>query len=104
MDYRKIIAIIPSLTLDNVEEKLKQAGVPGMSVSKVHGYGEYRNFYTKDTMTDCSRVEVYTEKNKVKQIVDAIAKAAYQGLESDGVISVIPVEDFLHIHDIEVNQ
>ena len=104
MSYRKIIAIIPTLKLEDVEINLKQAGVPGMSVSSVHGYGEYRNYYTNDTMTDCSRVEVYADTKKVKQIVIAIAKATGQGLDSDGVIAILPVEEFLHIHEIEVNE
>lgn len=103
MNYRKIIAIIPSLTLEDVEKYLKHAGVPGMSVSNVHGFGEYRNYYTNDTMTDCSRIEVYSEIEKVKQIVNAIAQGAHQGLDSDGVIAILPVEEFLHIHEIEVN-
>jgi len=36
-------------------------GVPGMSVTKVHGYGDYRNFYTKGSMTDLARIEVFIE-------------------------------------------
>jgi len=103
MKYRKVIAIIPSLALENVENNLKHAGVPGMSVSMVHGYGEYRNYYTNDTMTDCSRIEVYSDTDKVKQIVNAIAQGAHQGLDSDGVIAILPVEEFLHIHEIEAN-
>jgi len=104
MNYRKVTAIIPTLALEGVENNLKHIGVSGMSVSNVHGYGEYRNFFTNDRMTDCSRIEIFTEADKAKDIVNAIAKATHQGLDSDGVIAVLPVEDFFHIHEFkEVN-
>jgi len=99
MNYRKVTAIIPSLSLEIVELELKKIGLPGMSVTNVEGYGEYRNLYTKGELSDCSRVEVFTEKEKAKQIVTTIAKAAHQGLNTDGIIAVLPVEDLIHINE-----
>jgi len=99
MNYRKITAIIPSLSLDNVEKELIALGVPGMTVSKVHGYGDYRNYYAKDTMSDCSRVEIFTEVEKARQIVNTIARTVHQGMETDGVIAILPVEEFIHIRE-----
>ncbi|NIT61075.1 MAG: P-II family nitrogen regulator, partial [Aliifodinibius sp.] len=52
MKFKKITAIFPSLELDNVEKELIEIGVPGMTISKTHGFGEYRNYYAKDSMTD----------------------------------------------------
>ncbi len=104
MKYRKVTAIIPSLSLDDVEKELLTLGVPGMTVTKAHGMGEYRNYYAKDSMSDCSRVEVFIEAEKAKRIADTIAKVVHQGLSSDGVIAILPVEEFMHIREfIEVS-
>ncbi len=99
MKYLKVTAIIPSLTLDDVEKALIAVGVPGMSVTKVHGYGEYRNYYSEDTMTDCARIEIFIEAEKAKSIAKTIANTVHQGMSTDGVIAIMPVEEFLHIHD-----
>jgi len=101
MNFRKVTAIIQTLTLEKVIEALKKIGVSGLTVTTVDGYGEYRNLYKKDEMCECSRVEIFTDKDKTKQIVSTIAKTAHLGLDSDGVIAVLPVEDFFHVHEFE---
>lgn len=99
MNFRKVTAIIPALSLEEVEKELVAMGVPGMSVTKVHGYGDYRNFYTKDSMTDCARIEIFTETEKARSIANAIAAKVHQGMSTDGVIAILPVEDFMHIRE-----
>lgn len=101
MNYRKVTAFIPQLSLKHVEEKLIKLGVAGMTVSKAHGIGEYRNFFRKDCMSDCSRVEIFTETDKARQIADTIARSVHQGLSTDGVIAILPVEEFIYIRDFE---
>jgi len=99
MKYRKLTAIIPALSLDEVEQELMTIGVPGMTVTKVHGYGDYRNFFTRDSMTDCARIEIFAEAAQARKIVTTIAKKVHQGISTDGVIAVLPVEEFMHIRD-----
>lgn len=99
MKFCKVTAIFPNLVLTDVEKNLVALGVGGMTVSKAYGFGEYRNFYAKDWMSDCARVEVFTDAEKVNEIVSAIARTVRQGLTSDGVIAVLPVERFIHIRE-----
>jgi len=99
MHYRKITAIIPSLALEEVEQSLLDFDIPGMTISKAHGMGEYRNYYANDRMTDCCRVEVFIEENEAKQIANIIASTVHKGMSTDGVIAILPVEDFMHIKD-----
>lgn len=99
MKYRKVTAIIPDSSLTNAEEALEAIGVAGITVSKAHGYGEYRNYYAKDQMIDCSRIEIFTETEKAMEIADTIAKSVHHGLKTDGVIAILPVEEFMHIHE-----
>ena len=52
MDIKLVTAIFPRDRLEAVEEKLRRIGVERVDVSKVRGYGEYRNFYARDWMVD----------------------------------------------------
>ena len=99
MKYRKVTAIFPTLELDNVEQALMELGVPGMSVSATHGFGEYRNYFAKDTMTDCVRVEIFTDADRATEIARTIARTAHKGLKSDGIIAILPAEMIWHIRD-----
>lgn len=98
MDIRLIVAIIRSDRLEPVEDKLKSVGVERINVSKVKGYGEYHNFFTRDWMVDEVRIEIFTRHHKVDAIVNAILDAAHVGLPGDGIVSVVPVDNLFLIH------
>ncbi len=97
MDYRKITAIIRSDVLEKVEKKLQEIGVQGISVTKVKGYGEYADFYSKDWMVSHARVEIFTSAAQADVIALAIMDTAYEGLEGDGIVAVLPVEKLYRI-------
>ncbi|VAW89510.1 hypothetical protein MNBD_GAMMA17-635, partial [hydrothermal vent metagenome] len=59
MDYRKITAIIRRDVLEKVEQKLQAMGVQGISVTRVKGYGEYADFYSRDWMVSHARIEIF---------------------------------------------
>ncbi|MES1945194.1 nitrogen regulatory protein P-II [Salinisphaera sp. PC39] len=99
MKYRKVTAILPALELSNVEQALIDLGVSGMSVSSTHGFGEYRNYFAKDTMTDCVRVEIFADADEATEIARTIARTAHKGLESDGIVAILPAEMIWHIRD-----
>lgn len=101
MNFRKITAIFPGLELEKVEQALIGIGVPGMTVCNTHGLGEYRNYYAKDSMTDCVRVEIFIEADRADEIVKTIARTVHHGMNSDGIVAVLPVEDLLHIREFE---
>lgn len=102
--FCKVTAIFSSLDLKKVEDALIAAGFSGMTVSKTHGRGRYKNYYAKDTMADSVRVEIFTEAEQADEIVDLIARTVHTGLASDGIIAVLPVEDLLHIRDFKEAQ
>jgi nitrogen regulatory protein P-II 1 len=99
MNFRKVTAIFPHLDLDKVEKALIGLGVSGMTVAKTRGFGEYRNYYARDSMSDCVRVEIFTEADQANEIAKTIARTVHQGLNSDGIIAVLPVEELLHIRE-----
>lgn len=102
MDYRKVTAFVPHLDLERVEKALLEVGIPGMTVSKSHGFGEYRNYYANDLMHDCVRVEVFIEGEKADDVVDKIARTVHSGVHGDGMIAVMPASRLLQIRDFVV--
>lgn len=97
MEFRKVTAIIRVDALEGVERKLRDMGVKGVSVTKVKGYGEYADFYSKDWMVSHARIEIFTHENKADAIARAIMEAAHAGVEGDGIVAVLPVEKVYRI-------
>jgi nitrogen regulatory protein P-II 1 len=94
MDIKLVTAIFPRDRLEAVEEKLRRIGVERVDVSRVRGYGEYRNFYARDWMVDEVRLDILTRANEVPSIAAAIMNAAHTGEPGDGIVAVIPIEKF----------
>lgn len=92
MEIKAVIAMVRSDALEAVETKLRQTGVQGITVTKSKGYGDHRNFFARDWMSDGVRIEIYTAADRVGAIVDAITDAAYTGEPGDGLIVVLPVD------------
>ena len=94
-----ITAIIKPFRLDEVKGALKGAGVQGMTVSEVQGFGRqaghtevYRGAeYTVDFVPKL-KVEVLADDGQVETIVQTITEAARTGKIGDGKIWVTPVE------------
>lgn len=97
MDFAKVVAIIRPELLERVEETLKEHGVPGVSVSKVKGYGEYADFYSPDWMVQQIRVEVFIPMSQAEEIAEMIMEAAHTGVEGDGIVAIVPVQALYHI-------
>ena len=92
MEFRKINAIIRNTVLEKVETRLHQIGIKGITVSRVKGYGEYANFFTRDWLTTNARIEIFAAKDDVDSIVAAITEFAHTGFAGDGFVAVLPVE------------
>ncbi len=101
MKFRKITAIIRPERLEAVEECLKRLNVPGVSVTKVKGFGEYADFYKTDWMCNHVRVEVFVGVRQADEIAQAVMDAAHTGIEGDGIVAVLPVEAVYHIRTKE---
>jgi len=99
MEFRKITAIVRNGLLNKVEERLRTIGVKGISVTRVKGFGDYANFFRNDLHSSHARIEIFTSKEEVKKIVDAIMDYAHTGYPGDGIIAILPVEEIFRIKD-----
>ncbi len=96
-DFCKVTAIIRCEVLDKVELRLQELAVHGFSVMQVKGCGEYTDFYSLDCMTVHSRVEIFTSANRADVIAKAIMDVAHTGVEGDGIVAVLPVNQIYRI-------
>ncbi len=99
-----ITAIVKPFKLDDVKEALKGAGVAGMTVSEVRGFGRqgghtetYRGAEYKIDFVPKVCVEVVVDDDAVDGIVDAVVAAASTGKIGDGKIWVTDLDRLVRI-------
>jgi nitrogen regulatory protein P-II 1 len=104
-----ITAIVKPFKLDDVKTALKEAGVAGMTVTEVQGFGRqaghtevYRGAeYTIDFVPKV-RIEVLTEEVDVDRLVEVITDAARTGKIGDGKIWVTDADRIVRIRTGEL--
>ena len=102
---KKIEAIIKPFKLDEVKEALVEAGIEGMTVSEVKGYGRqqghselYRgNEYVVDFIPKVKIEIVVSNEEYANTAINIIKETANTGKIGDGKIFVIPVEKVIRI-------
>lgn len=97
MKYKKIIAIIRVGHLEKVEHGLQEHGVKGITVSRIKGFGEYANYFSRNGMCEHARIELFVSEDEVPQIVERIMETAHTGASGDGMVAVVPVEALYRI-------
>jgi nitrogen regulatory protein P-II 1 len=99
VQFAKITAIIRCARLDEVETELRLAGIEGLTVSYVKGFGEYANFFRRDWTTTHGRLEIFVPRERAEHVAEIITNAARTGTPGDGVVAILPVERFYHIRN-----
>ncbi len=97
MKCKKVTAIIRTHKLDEVESRLKEIGVRGMTAFYVLGFGKETDFFNPNKLDRHLKLEIWTTEAKAQQVADAIIEAAHVGLAGDGLVSIAPVDEVLRI-------
>ncbi|ABW66362.1 P-II family nitrogen regulator [Desulfosudis oleivorans] len=101
---KKIEAIIKPFRLDDVKTALNEAGVTGMTITEVKGFGRQRGHteiyrgaeYQVDFIPKI-KLEVITDDEMSEKVVSIILEKASSGKIGDGKIFVLPVEGVVRI-------
>ncbi|MGB3751775.1 MAG: P-II family nitrogen regulator [Arcobacteraceae bacterium] len=101
---KKIEAIIKPFKLEDVKDALTDAGITGMTVTDVKGYGRqqghselYRGAeYIVDFLAKV-KIELAVNDEDVESIVKLITDAARTGKIGDGKIFVTSIEEIIRI-------
>ena len=103
-----ITAVIKPFTLDAVKTSLKSAGVVGITVSEVRGFGRqgghtetYRGSEYQVELIPKVKLEIVVDDPLVEGVVEAIVAAGKTGSIGDGKVWVTPVEEIVRIRTDE---
>ena len=101
---KKIECIVRPQRLDAVMDAARAAGVLGMTVTEVVGFGRqrgrtetYRGAEYTIRLQPKAKVDIVAADDRVDGLVAAIAKAARTGEVGDGKIFVLDVESAMRI-------
>ena len=101
---KMIQAVIKPFKLDDVKEALKAAGVTGMTVSEVKGFGRqkghtevYRGAEYEIEFIPKVQIEIALPDDKVDSVITAIQTSANTDKIGDGKIFVLPIEQAIRI-------
>jgi len=105
-----VTAIIKPHKLDEVKAALQAAGVAGLTVSEVRGYGRQRGHteiyrgaeYTVEFIPKV-KLEVLTTDAGVDAVIDAVVGVARSGEVGDGKVFVTSVERAVRIRTGETD-
>ena len=108
---KKIEAIIRTFKLEDIKTSLAEAGVDGMTITEVRGFGRqkghtemYRgNEYAIDFVPKV-KVEIVVPDDKVRPTIDIIMDRAQTGQMGDGKIFVTALEEVVRIRTGETGE
>jgi nitrogen regulatory protein P-II 1 len=101
---KKIEAIIKPFKLDEVREALARAGVTGLTITEVKGFGRqkghtelYRGAEYQVEFLPKIKMEILVDDALVGPVVEVLTTTARTGHIGDGKVFVLPVDDVIRI-------
>jgi nitrogen regulatory protein PII len=99
-----ITAVVKPFKLDDVKDALKAAGIAGMTVTEVRGFGRqgghtetYRGAEYKIDFVPKVAIDLVVDDAQVDSVVDVITQAAATGKIGDGKVWVTDVARLVRI-------
>jgi len=99
-----IVAVIKPFKLEEVRAALERAGVHGMTVAEVNGYGRqkgrteiYRGTEYEIAFLPKLRLEIAVSDERLDDAVEAIRASARTGQIGDGKIFVAPLDQVVRV-------
>ena len=99
-----ITAVVKPFKLDDVKDALKAAGIAGMTVTEVRGFGRqgghtetYRGAEYQIDFVPKVSLELVVDDGQVDSVVDTIIQAAGTGKIGDGKVWVTDVDRLVRI-------
>ena len=99
-----VTAVIKPFKLDEVKDALKAAGVTGITVGEVRGFGRqgghtetYRGAEYQIDFVPKIKLEIVVDESQVDGVVDALVEAARTDKIGDGKVWVTDVAELVRI-------
>ncbi len=94
----EVRAVVRLEMLDRVVRRLKESGVPRLTVTRVHAIGRGMDpasskysFHEGSAFADKAQVQFICDGERCEMFSELIAKSARTGRQGDGIVSVHPV-------------
>ncbi|MCP4171515.1 MAG: P-II family nitrogen regulator [Fuerstiella sp.] len=108
---KKIEAVVRHFKLEDVKSSITEAGVQGMTVTEVRGFGRQKGHketyrgaeYIVDFMPKV-KIEIVVGDDELDKVVDAVVNSARTGQVGDGKIFVSNVEKIIRIRTGELDE
>ena len=104
-----VTAVVKPQKFDEVKEALKSAGITGVTVTEVKGFGRqggktevFRGSEYKVELLPKLKVEVVVDESVVAAVVEAITTSGQTGKIGDGKIWVLGIDELVRIRTGEV--
>ena len=104
-----ITAVVKPFKLDEIKDALKAAGIAGITVSEVQGFGRqaghtevYRGTEYQIDFVPKVRIELVVDDDDVDRIVEVLVQTARTGKIGDGKIWVTNAESLVRIRTGEL--
>jgi len=101
---RLVTAVVKPFKLDDVKVALEAAGVQGMTVSEVQGFGRqrghtevYRGAEYTVSFVPKIRVELVVDDADAARVVDTLVQAAGTGSIGDGKVWTTPIDEVVRV-------
>ena len=99
-----VSAIIKPFKLQEVREALVSAGVEGLTITEVKGYGRQKGHtemyrgaeYSVDTLPKI-KLEILVDDSNLETVTEVISKTANTGKIGDGKIFISSIEEVIRI-------
>ena len=98
MSIKRITTIVPTGYLDKFERCLRTAGVPGMTIDNVKGFGEHANYFSSDLLRSNVRVEVYVPEDRCNDVREAITRFAAESHITAGILTIESIEHLIDLN------
>jgi nitrogen regulatory protein PII len=101
---KMILAVIKHFKLDEVKDALSGAGIQGMTIAEVKGFGRqkghvevYRGASYEVRFIPKLKIEVAVSDERLEEVTEIIQKAARTGEIGDGKIFIYDIKDVIRI-------
>jgi nitrogen regulatory protein P-II 1 len=101
---KKVEAVVRHFKLEDIKNALTEAGINGMTVTEVRGYGRqkghtevYRGTEYNVDFVPKVKVEVVCKDSSLQLVVDTIIRAGQTGQIGDGKIFITNLENSIRI-------
>ncbi len=98
MSIKRITAIVPTESLPELEKYLRAAGVPGMTINDVCGFGEHVNYFSRDLLMSNARVEIFIGIERCQEVIDVVKCFAEETHVTAGILTVESIERLVNLN------